>query len=172
MRPELDADLEAAARRVLRAKVDVDVPHVAEVRTFSGRGRDPRGWTVGVLFQALLPRDRIEAVVRSKVEEVAWVDPERTPPLAFDHAAQLDAALAALRDKVERHALPLHLLGERFTLTELQRTCEAILGRALEKSAFRRRLRGSPDLVEVADEFVRGAQRPAQVWRAKEGFVF
>ena len=82
------------------------------------------------------------------------------------------AARHALRDKVDRYAPPLHLLPERFTLTELQRNCEAILGHSLDKSAFRRRLKASHYIVELADEFARGAQRPAQLYRARDGFSF
>ena len=92
--------------------------------------------------------------------------------MAFDHDELLAAAVASLRNKVERHALPLHLLPEKFTLTELQRICEAVLGRSLDKGVFRRRLRDSPDLQEVPGEFVRGSQRPAQVYRAEKVFRF
>ncbi len=125
-----------------------------------------------MLFYALLPRDRISAAVKSKVEAVQWL-PVGSPgqTLAFDHDELLAAAVASLRNKVERHALPLHLLPEKFTLTDLQRTCEAILGWELDKSVFRRRLKGSEDLVELG-EFERGAKRPAQLWKAKEGFEF
>ena len=56
--------------------------------------------------------------------------------------------------------------------TVLQRTCEAVLGRLLDKSVFRRRLKDSEDLVEVSGEFVVGSQRPAQLYRARDGFVF
>lgn len=172
LQPEVDVSLEDTARRVLRQKVSVDIPYLEEVCTFSGTSRDPRGWSIGVLFYALLPRDQVNALVKDKVEALAWIaadHPEQ--PLAFDHALQLSTALKALRDKVERHALPLHLLPERFTLAELQRTCEAILGRPLDKSVFRRRLKGTTDLIPV-DEFVRGAQRPAQLFRARDDFVF
>lgn len=172
LQPDQDGDLEAAARRVLHTKVSVDIPHLEEVCTFSGTSRDPRGWSIGVLFYALLPRDRIHELVRSKVEAVQWTDPSALQStLAFDHEQQLAAAVAVLRERVERHTWPLHLLPEKFTLTELQRTCEAILGHGLDKGAFRRRLRGCADLVPI-DEFVRGAQRPAQLFKAREGFRF
>ncbi len=172
LKPVLDLSLEAAARRVLRDKVSVDVPHLEEVCTFSGPNRDPRGWSIGVLFYALLPRDKVNALVKNKVEAVKWVDAASPGQgLAFDHGPQLATALQVLRDKVERHALPLHLLPEKFTLTELQRTCEAILGRQLDKGVFRRRFRESKDLVAI-DEFVRGAQRPARLHRARAGFTF
>lgn len=171
LKPDRDVSLEAAARRVLRDKISVDIPHLEEVCSFSGPDRDLRGWSISLLFYALLPRDRVNALVQYKVEAVEWSDATQASGLAFDHDLQLSKALSVLRSKVERHALPLHLMPERFTLTELQRTCEAILGHPLDKSVFRRRIKGSPDLMEV-DEYVRGAQRPAQLFRAREGYVF
>ena len=173
LKPEEDADLHATACRALHEKVGVCVPHLAQVGAFSGIERDPRGWSVSVLFYALLPADQVSAVVKSRIEAVAWVDvAEPGRVLAFDHGVLLGAALEVLRGKVERHALPLHLLPERFTLTALQRTCEAVLGRLLDKSVFRRRLKDSGDLVELPGEFVLGAQRPAQLYRARDGFAF
>lgn len=172
LKPHLDSSLDAAARRVLAHKVSVELPIVEEVCTFSGPDRDPRGWSISVLFYALLPRDKVNALVRNKVEALEWVDASAPGHrLAFDHAEQLTAAALKLRTKVEAGKLPLHLLPEKFTLTQLQRTIEAILARELDKSSFRRQLRGSADVVEL-DEYERGAQRPAQLFRASEGFLF
>lgn len=172
LKPNLDKSLVDAARRVLSAKVSVELPHVDEVRTFSGPDRDPRGWSLAVLHYALLPRDRIGAVVRSKVEAVQWVDASAPGHrLAFDHAEQLFAAVQKLRAKVASSVLPLHLLPEKFTLTQLQKVVEGILGHPLDKSSFRRRLKESSDLVQL-DEFVHGAQRPAQLFSASETFLF
>ena len=172
LKPHLDKSLEHAARRVLADKVSVELLHVDEVKTFSGPDRDSRGWSVSVLYYALLPRDKISAVLRSKVEALEWV--EAGSPrhrLAFDHSEQLAVASYKLRAKVAADVLPLHLLPEKFTLTELQKVVELIVGHPLDKSSFRRRLRDSKDLVEL-DEYVRGAQRPAQLFRASETFSF
>lgn len=172
LKPHLDYSLMAAARRVLAHKVSVELPYVAEVSTFSGPTRDPRGWSIATLFYALLPKDKINALVRNKVEAVQWAGAQSSRlRLAFDHEAQLQTALRALRSRVEDDVLPLHLLPEKFTLTQLQRVCEAILGRDLDKSVFRRRLKGSLDLIEL-DEYERGPQRPAQLFKAREGFTF
>lgn len=171
--PDLDRDLEATARRALRDKIHVELPHLDQLGAFSGRTRDPRGWSIAVSFYALLPMDRVGAVVGDRVEALEWVEASRPGHrLAFDHRAQLEAATRALRDRVEHRALPLHLLPDRFTLTELQRTCEAVLGRSLDKSAFRRRLKTSEDLLDVPGEFETGRQRPAQLYRARDPFVF
>jgi len=176
LNPEIDDDLESSALRELSEKVRFAPAYLEQVRAFSGRDRDPaRTWSVSVLFYALLPKDRIHAAAGSKTEAVEWVDAGRPGrPLAFDHAQMLAEAAARLRAKVERDALPLHLLPDRFTLTELQRACEAITGETLDKSAFRRRLklREGMDFVEVPGEFAEGAHRPAQYYRMKKGFRF
>ncbi|MGB8716457.1 MAG: NUDIX domain-containing protein [Rhodanobacteraceae bacterium] len=173
LNPDSDASLDHTALRELAKKTEVSLPHLEQVRTYSGPGRDPRGWSVSTLYYALLPSDKVPAVAGSRTEAIEWCNPERPGHrLVFDHAAMLPAALSALRDKVERGALPLHLLPARFTLTELQHACEAILGRELDKGAFRRQLKQSPCLEKIEGEFQRGPQRPAQIYRATRGFTF
>lgn len=167
LRPHEDATLCETVRRVMRDKVRVELPLIEEVGTFNGATRDTRDWSISVLHLALLPMDQVEALVGERVLAVEWVDalaPDRE--LAFDHAEMLERAIAQLRCKCEAQ-LPLHMLPAQFTLTQLQRVCEAILGKPLDKSAFRRRLKDlhARDMEEVPGAFERGLQRPAQLWR-------
>lgn len=61
--------------------------------------------------------------------------------------------------------MPQGLLAEHFTLTELQETCEKVLGRVLDKSSFRRKL-DDRDFVEPLVGAMRGgAFRPAQLYK-------
>lgn len=173
LKPDIDSNLEATAIRVLRSKVSVDIAHLEEVQTFSGADRDPRGWSISVLYCALLPKDQINALVKNKVEALEWADASNPGHrMAFDHRLQLATALHTLRDRVSRPALPLHLMPERFTLTALQQTCEVILGRKLDKAAFRRRIKNSPDLIELVGEKKYGSHTPAQLYKARPGFKF
>lgn len=148
---------------------EVDVRYREQVATFSGADRDPRDWSISTLHYALLPTDQVLAVAGLSVGNVAWCDPNALGSvLALDH----DRQLAALRRRVQRGALPLHLLPARFTLTELQRACEAILGRGLDNGAFRRTIRESSDLIQLDREFARGPQRQAQLYQATGSFRF
>jgi len=177
LKPEIDRHLESTARRALRDKLGVEVPYLQQVRTFDGADRDPRGWSLSVLHYALLTRDLVHARPVSRVDNVRWADANDAGDLAFDHAEQLAVARSVLLDRV-RDALPLHLMPQKFTLTQLQRVCELILTTnrrkpaTLDKGAFRRRWARSPDLVAVPDEFETGVQRPAQLYRAAPGFRF
>jgi ADP-ribose pyrophosphatase YjhB (NUDIX family) len=172
--PERDGTLEDTALRVLHEKTGLDaIPLLTQVHTFSGRDRDPRGWSLSVLFYALLPLDKVPARAKTKVEEVEWrvaARPGRS--LAFDHADHVALALSRLRDRVGQRALPLHLLPGQFTLTQLQRAIEQITETELEKSAFRRRLKDDTSIVPVEGAFQVGVQRPAQLFEAAEGFEF
>lgn len=86
----------------------------------------------------------------------------------FDHQAILSTTLARLRGKLDGSMLAFALLPERFTLHELQRVHEVILGRTLNKPQFRKRMleRCFPDGRRLAGTgtFLRGGrQRPAEL---------
>jgi 8-oxo-dGTP diphosphatase len=173
LRPDEDESLEETARRALITKTQVKVRQFEQVATFSGANRDPRGWSVSTLYYALLPSDQVPAVAGDRTEAILWANPEDPAcTLAFDHAVLLEKALKQLRSKVERGALPLHLMAEKFILTDVQRACEAIAGRSYDKGAFRRQIKNNLALVAVDGEFFGGAQRPAQIYRTAPDFFF
>lgn len=173
LRPDEDRSLDDAAKRVLSVKTCINVRHLEQVATFSGADRDPRGWSISTLYCALLPSDQVPAVAGARTEAIEWRDPENLKhPLAFDHAQLIGKALRQLRSKVAGGALPLHLMAEKFTLTDVQRACEAIIGQQLDKGAFRREIKDHPALIPIEGEFLRGAQRPAQMYRTDADFFF
>ncbi len=173
LKPDIDQSLEDTARRALAVKTHLKIPHLEQVSVFSGPDRDPRGYSISVIFYALLPIDLAPAVAGQKAKDVAWVPvPLRKRSIAFDHRHIIQLATARLQKKVEQPVLPLHLLPEKFTLTQLQQVCEAVLGRKLDKSSFRRKLKDDHTLVPISKEVEGGAYRPAQLYRAADGFRF
>ena len=76
--------------------------------------------------------------------------------------------METVRGEIERLELPFGFLPTQFTLGELQACCEAILGRRLDKSSFRRRLDDRQLLEAVEGEHRTGAFRPAQLYRKRK----
>jgi ADP-ribose pyrophosphatase YjhB (NUDIX family) len=75
------------------------------------------------------------------------------------------AAVAHLRDRLDREPIAFHLLGPQFTLSDLQQVYELLLERRLHKASFRRTLL-SAHLVEPTDSWrSEGRGRPAQLFR-------
>lgn len=141
---ERDATLLDCAVRKLRDKTGLHTHHLEQLGSWGGAGRDPRGWSVTQVYMALVPAPDTASTAQ-------WLDVDTAcaSPLAFDHTTLLNAALARLRSKVEYTSLPAFLLPEPFTLPQLQQVYEVVLGRALDKSAFRKRMLDSGFLAEV-----------------------
>jgi 8-oxo-dGTP diphosphatase len=148
-----DADLEACARRKLRDKTGVASPYLEQLGSWGSAARDPRGWSATHAYFALLPADGVAPAKGANAADVAWFgvdDPQLArKKLAFDHAAILRAGVERLRSKVEYTSLPAYLLAEPFTLPQLQRTYEIVLGRPVDKSGFRTRMLAADFLAEV-----------------------
>jgi hypothetical protein len=86
-------------------------------------------------------------------------------PMPLDHRRILATAIARLRAKMKYRPVVFELMPAEFTLTELQRTVEAIAGRHLHKQNFRR-LVESTQLVEPTGETSTATGgRPAALFR-------
>ncbi|HTD03552.1 NUDIX hydrolase [Undibacterium sp.] len=160
-----DGDAGAAALRVLREKMHITTPYLEQLATFSGPARDPRGWSVSIAYYALVSIDVVEQARR---DQVKLVRVDRLMQLPFDHKAIVDTAVARLRSKSQYSSLPCYLAGESFTLPQLQRVYEALMGEALNKVSFRRKMNEMGMLEELDGQFgMAGAHRPAQLYRLK-----
>ena len=85
--------------------------------------------------------------------------------MMFDHRRILATAIARLRGKMKYRPVVFELMAPSFTLLELQRTVEALLGRRLHKQNFRR-LVAEQGLVEGTGKFAASARgRPAELFR-------
>ena len=96
---------------------------------------------------------------------VAWFSADRLPKLAFDHAEIVAYALWRLRIKTEYSSVAHRFLRQEFTLAQLRRVHEAILGQQVDPANFRRQLLASGDLIETGEHATGGAHRPAKLYR-------
>jgi hypothetical protein len=91
--------------------------------------------------------------------------PRLGTPMCFDHRRILATAIGRVRAKIKYRPVIFELMPEEFTLFELQRTVEAILGPHLHKQNFRRLVEGA-GLVEPTGEVkMRTGGRPAKLYR-------
>ena len=99
------------------------------------------------------------------LDEAGLVDVAGSRRMRPDHRRTLATALARLRAKIRNRPLVFELLPPVFTLFELQKTVEAILGPHLHKQNFRRLVEGT-GLVEATGEVrTHTGGRPAKLFR-------
>jgi 8-oxo-dGTP diphosphatase len=84
-----------AARRELKEETGLDVADLIQLHTFGDPGRDPRGWSVSVVYLGRV-RPGLNATPGDDAAEVGWFPLDAPPPLAFDHAE----ILKRVRDRV------------------------------------------------------------------------
>lgn len=165
---DADADTRDAAIRMLKEKTGIRSPYLEQLATFSGRARDPRGWSISVVYYALVPCDVIAPDIHP---EVALVPIEEARGLPFDHQRIIEAAVQRVRDKSSYSSLPVYLCGKFFTLPQLQSVYEAILGEPINKVSFRRKIDELDILEPVEGAMETGkAHRPAQMYTLKKRF--
>ena len=90
------------------------------------------------------------------------------PELAFDHAKILRRAHQKVKAKIDEPIIALQLVPESFTLSELQRVHEHILGTPLDKRNFRKRIQALDLLTPTGEERRDGPHRPAKLYRVKD----
>ncbi|GGX57759.1 NUDIX hydrolase [Saccharospirillum salsuginis] len=161
-----DATLEDTAHRVLASKTGVVPPYIEQLGSFGGAGRDPRGWSVTIAYTALIPFQACLTHIES-VTDTQWFDVARLNELelGFDHEAIIDAGRERFRQKALYSLVPAHALQEPFSLADLRRVHELLIGMTLSRKSFIRRVEESGALIETGDEAPSGRGRPSKLYR-------
>lgn len=167
----MDESLDDAAVRALADETGVTDVYMEQLYTFGSPNRDPRTRVITIAYFALVPFSAVRHHPGKNTTETAWFSMFHLPELAFDHAEILEYALTRLRYKLEYSAVGFQLLPDVFTLTELQKAYEIILGEKLDKRNFRRKILSASILEETGDKKKDGEGRPAKLYRYREDAV-
>jgi 8-oxo-dGTP diphosphatase len=148
--------LDEAANRRLFDRTGVKEIYLEQLSTFGEPRRDPRSRVITVAYIALVASHRLQLDVHANEET------------RFDHRIIVDVAINRLRERLEISGLAFQLLSEKFTLTELQRIYETILGKKLDKRNFRKKILAMDTVQELEGETkMEGFHRPAQLYAVK-----
>lgn len=164
---------------VLRRKVGI-APHETIrprlLRLFDKPDRDDRTWAVSVAHALPLAEAALLGATGKLVAVTADGRPDGMGPMLFDHDAIVDAAIRDVRERYEIRLRyvdvcpdPDGFLPEPFTLHQLRRVHEAVIGEELHKDNFARRMKPQLEAVTGDDgepalaTALRG--RPAALYR-------
>lgn len=92
-------------------------------------------------------------------------------PMQFDHRRILATAISRVRAKIKYRPVIFELMREDFTLFELQKTVEAILGPHLHKQNFRRLVESAGLVEPTGDVRTRTGGRPAKLYRFRRSVL-
>lgn len=164
-----DSCLEDTVQRKLQEKTGVHAPYIEQLSSIGNNKRDARGWSVTVVYTALVAFQECQSFV-SNVSEVKWEEYETAlkMDLAFDHTEIMKLARERLKQKALYSMVPAYALSREFTLSELQNLLETLLDKTIQQKSFRRRIELADLVEEVGMRPAKGKGRPSMAYRLKE----
>ncbi len=177
--------LDAAAHRVLRDRTGLQSVYLQQFHAFGGIHRKeaslrqlfaslgltapPNAWPLGrvvsIGYYALVDFTKVRPKPDYLAETCAWHPVDAHPRLGFDHDLIVSSALATLRSSLDTGTPGATLLPERFTMPELQRLHEAILGKSLDRRNFQKRMLERGTVQRLPERRIGGAHRAPYLYR-------
>jgi hypothetical protein len=170
-------NLDEAAGRVLKDKTGLENIFLEQFWTFGDINRMKRDrdqlWiqktnlnisqqVVTVGYYSLVDSSLI--MPDQEHQQTKWFPVNKLPVLGFDHEKIINKALECLRIKLSREPIGFELLPEKFTLTQMQKLYEAVLGTKFDRRNFRKKVTQMKYLIPLDEKQKGVAHKPAQVY--------
>lgn len=157
---KMDESAQEGALRELKEETTLGTSAIRELGVFSTVDRDPRERVVTIAYYALLRPSGV--IGGDDAEEAAWFPIDSLPKLAFDHQQIFDAAIERLRRDIHFEPIGFDLLDDTFTIPDLQRLYEVILGNKFDRRNFQRKILAS-GILEGVPEIHSTKKHPGRV---------
>lgn len=177
-----DEDLGQAAHRVLKELTNIEHIYLKQFKAFGDPSRIkkpsdriwlkkmrtyPEARVITVAYFALVNINDFSPLASKFAIDVKWHPITELPELAFDHETIIEEGHQALRRAIEVEPIAFKLLPEKFTLSQVQKLYEHILGEELDKRNFRKKVLAM-DVLKPLDEKQKGvSHKPAQLFELK-----
>ena len=165
-------NIKEAASRILQQRTGAANIYLQQFRVFSDLNRsegffenfDDTIWNkqrfLSIGFYALVDYSQLNLVVDEISDACEWKSIEELPELMMDHRSIFDKALVTLRKQLNHKPIGYNLLPEKFTMPELQKLYEIILGKKLNRGNFYRKMLRYDILIKL-DEIRKGGAHKA-----------
>ena len=173
-----DENLESAAIRILRERTQLDKIFLQEFAVFSELNRSEEAFKdfpddlwhkkrfISVGYYALVNHKDVSPIGDELSESCDWIilDELESHNITMDHKKIIEKALNTLREQISYKPIGLNLLPEKFTLSELQKLYEAILGRTLNRGNFYRKIKNIGILKKLDEQRKGGAHKAPDLY--------
>ena len=185
-----EEDVDDAAKRILFDRTGLEDIYLEQFYTFGdvqrnetakeeheqvnidmGRSKEYFEWlsdryiTIG--YFALVNIEKVKVNLDDLSSDANWVDIEEIPELFLDHNRIIAKALERLRWSLDPQLLAFNLLPETFTMADLQKVYEVILGKDLVRTNFQRKILSMDILDRIEKKYTGGAHKAPYVYKLK-----
>lgn len=136
---------------------------------FSNLDRDPDERIVGVSYLALIDSKTLEIKKEDRPDlELQWFNIDDIPKMGYDHEIIVKDSIKLLSKKLLNSKVLKNLFPSDFTLPEIQKVYEQILGRELDRRNFRKKFINLGLVIDTGDKNIGGNGRPGKLYRFNE----
>lgn len=169
-------NVDDAAVRILKDRTGTENIYLQQFYTFGNLNRsesafedhDDNIWNkqrfVSIGYYALAEHSQVKLVIDEFSNAVEWQSIDNLPEFMMDHRSILDKALLTLREQLNNHPIGYNLLPEKFTMPELQKLYEAILGKKLNRGNFYRKILRYDILIKLDESRKGGAHKAPDLY--------
>jgi len=155
--------VDEAANRILEKITGLSDLYLEQVQTFSDPNRHPLGRVISIAYYSLIKTDKYELIDKEH-KHLQWIPITSTEEMAFDHQQIMNLCYNRLKKRLRERPVGFSLLPKKFTLIQLQRLYEIILGIELDKRNFRRKLKATGLLKDLGEVQQDVSHRPAKLY--------
>lgn len=175
---QVGEDPDQAAVRILNDLTGLHDIYLEQFHTFGGTRRLSREkdqlWihslelnipdhVITVGYYSLIDCTTVE-ITHHHARKVRWFPVHELPEMGFDHPEILQKALACLQWKMKQEPIGFELLNEKFSLSQLQRLYEAVLGTRFDPRNFRKKISQMKYVIPLDEKQTGVKHKPAQLY--------
>lgn len=176
--------LDQAAKRVLNELTGIQNIYLDQIGAFGDPNRigkkdsdkkwlesiraQPEARVITVAYYSLVQMPNFSPKASSFAKSAGWAPIQDVHDLAFDHYEILQAGLKQLQQRIKTQPIGFNLLPEKFTLSQLHKLYECILGKDLDKRNFRRKILNLDILTNLEEKQIGVPHKPSQLFKFNE----
>lgn len=161
-----ETDLETSVKTLINDQIGFEDIYLEQVHTFSALDRYPDEHMIATAYLGLIDSVTIDYKRKERPNvETMWFDIDDLPKLGYDHDMVIATALERLKEKAKDLKTLKILYPTDFTLPELKRFYETLLGITIDRRNFRKKFINLALVTDTGykNDGVNG--RPAKLYR-------
>ena len=170
-------NLNEAASRILKKRTGAENIYLNQFRAFGNLDRSEGFfeeyadtlWNkqrfVSIGFYALVDYSKVNLIIDNFSDACEWKSIEELPEFMMDHQTIFNTALITLRKQLNDKPIGYNLLPEKFTMPELQKLYEIILGKKLNRGNFYRKMLRYDILFKLDESRKGGAHKAPDLYQ-------
>lgn len=164
-------DLIDGAKREILEKTGIDDIDIYLSDVFGDRERSTGMRMIAIAYFGVINSEYARLLNDKALnkKDLDWFSIQNIPEMAYDHKEQLMKSLECLKEKISYTSIIKALFPNGFTIPELQKAYEIILGKSFDRRNFRKKLLSSGLVEETSQTTKFEGNKPAYVYKFKKG---